>query len=104
MIKCLQCGKVLEANGIESARVAIISGSVMGDEYTDSYLFCAECQVYTMEVCHDRFLGPEEIAIKGPLSKEKGDEQVSIIKRCLTPWDKKCRCEAHQEYFRGMLD
>ena len=103
MIKCLKCGKVLEANG-ENKREAIISGSIMGDEYIESYIFCDDCQVYTVEIFRDSFSGPEQTFMKGPLSKEEGNKQVSIIKRCKTPWNKKCRCEAHKEYFRGMLD
>ena len=103
MIKCSKCEKVLETDK-ENKRIAIISGSIMGDEYTESYIFCTECQVYTVEIYRDRFLGPEQVSIKGPLSKEEGDKIINIIKKCPEPWNKKCRCNAHHEYFRGMLD
>ena len=59
--------------------VASISGSIMGDEYIDSYFFCSRCQVYSEEVYHDRFLGDEEIFMKGPLSKSEGDAHVALI-------------------------
>jgi hypothetical protein len=57
-----------------------------------------------VEVYHDRFLGEEEIFFKGPLSKAEGDAKVALIWECAEPWDKKCRCSAHQEYFDGALD
>jgi len=102
-MKCLQCGTDLVEEGAERP-VASISGSIMGDEYIESYFLCSLCQTYTVEVCHDRFLGEEEIFFKGPLSRAKGDANVALIRRCDEPWNKKCRCSAHQEYFDGALD
>ena len=81
-----------------------ISGSIMGDEYTESYYFCSKCQVYTVEIYHDRFLGEEEILVRGPVSKPEGDAMVELTKQCSEPWNKKCRCEAHRSYFEGLLD
>jgi hypothetical protein len=103
MIKCLKCGKILESDG-GNKREAVISGSIMGDEYVESYFFCDDCQVYTVEIYRDKFSGPEQISMNGPLSKKEGDKKISIIKRCKNPWDKKCRCKAHRKYFGGMLD
>ncbi len=102
MVQCSKCGKDLEKD--EGARVTSISGSVMGDENTDTYYFCKSCGVYTIEVYHDRFLGEGEISIRGPLSKEDGDAKVRLIGECPEPWDKKCRCPAHRTYFEGWLD
>ena len=102
-MKCLQCGRDFVEEGTDRP-IASISGSIMGDEYIDSYFFCSRCQVYTVEVYHDRFLGDEEIFVKGPLSKSEGDAQVALIRECPEPWDKKCRCSAHQLYFEGSLD
>jgi len=103
MIACSKCGKELE--GKEGGdRVASISGSIMGDETIDSFYFCNNCGVYTIEGYHDRFMGDEEVSTRGPLSKEEGDEKVRWIKECSEPWDKKCRCPAHQAYFGGWLD
>ncbi|MCL5269399.1 MAG: hypothetical protein M1457_02330 [bacterium] len=84
--------------------MASISGSIMGDEYIETYYYCAECGVYTVEVCHDRFLGEEEVSVQGPVSKTEGDEKVALIRRCSRPWDKKCRCKAHRTYFGDSLD
>lgn len=103
MIHCLQCGKPLSGEG-RPGSVASISGGIMGDEYTDSYYFCPECCVYTVEAYYDRFLGDGEASLKGPLSKEEGDRCVRLIAQCSEPWDKSCRCAAHREYFNDSLD
>jgi len=84
--------------------MASISGSIMGDEYTDSYYFCSKCQVYTLQEHHDRFLGDDDTRVRGPISRDEGDHLVKLIRQCPRPWDKKCRCPAHLEYFRGQLD
>ena len=36
--------------------------------------------------------------------KAEGDAKLALIKRCDQPWNKKCRCDAHREYFGGWLD
>ena len=100
MIECAQCGEVFE----QEAGVASISGSIMGDEYTESYFFCSKCGVYTVEVYHDRFLGEDDISVRGPVAKSEGDDKIQLIKRSPEPWNKKCRCKAHREYFGRWLD
>jgi hypothetical protein len=103
MVRCLQCGAVLPpTNGGGCA--ASISGSILGDEYTESYFLCDRCGVYTVEVCCEPFLGEEEVACRGPVPAEEGEAAVSLIKQCAEPWDKKCRCPAHITYFKGALD
>jgi hypothetical protein len=103
MIKCSQCEREFDRKQ-ENTFVASMSGSIMGDEYIESYLFCDNCGVYTVEIYHDRFLGEDEISVRGPLSKSEGDEKVKLIQQCPEPWDKKCRCEAHRAYFGGWPD
>ena len=103
MIACSQCGREFDQQGKKSFR-ASLSGGIMGDEYIESYFFCDHCGVYTVEVCHDRFLGEEEVSTRGPVSKADGDAKVELIKQCTEPWNKKCRCEAHRAYFGGWLD
>jgi hypothetical protein len=103
MIHCLQCGNKLNAAG-GPGLVASISGGIIGDEYTHSYYFCPDCNVYTVEVYHDRFLAEGESSLRGPLSKAEGDENVRLIGECSEPWDKKCRCAAHRSYFNDSLD
>jgi hypothetical protein len=103
MIRCSQCGRAFDRQAADQS-VASISGSIMGDEYIESYFFCAQCGVYTVEVYHDRFLGDEEVFVNGPISKPDGDAKVELIRQCSEPWDKKCRCKAHLSYFDGELD
>ena len=103
MIRCSQCGRGFDREAGDRS-IASISGSIMGDEYIESHYFCSQCQVYTVEVYHDRFLGEEEISVRGPVSKPDGDAMVELIKQCEEPWNKKCRCKAHQSYFQGQLD
>jgi hypothetical protein len=103
MANCLQCGKSLEEEK-KHGIIASISGSIMGDEMTETFFFCAACQVYSLEICHDRFCGETSVRMSGPLTKAEGDARVEIIRACSEPWDKKCRCEAHKTYFEGWLD
>jgi hypothetical protein len=102
VIRCSQCGRDLDQ--AMDRPVASISGSIMGDEYTESFFFCSQCDVYTVEIYHDRFLGDDDVFVRGPISKPEGDAKVELIKQCSEPWDKKCRCKAHQSYFDGGLD
>jgi hypothetical protein len=103
MICCRVCGKEFRP-GENSGHVASISGSIMGDECIESYYFCEECQVYTVEVYFDYFSGEEVSNVYGPIDKNTGDEKIALINRCPEPWNKKCRCSAHLEYFQGTLD
>lgn len=84
--------------------MASISGGIMGDEYIESYFLCSRCEVYTVEIYHDRFLGEDTVFVRGPVSKAEGDAKVELIRQCSEPWNKKCRCRAHQAYFEGSLD
>jgi hypothetical protein len=99
-MNCKQCNQPLESQD----RVASISGSVMGDEYSDVYYRCPSCGQYTVALWRDNFTGEETVSYSGPLSKETGDERVGLIGKCSQPWDKKCRCDAHREYFGNSLD
>ncbi len=76
----------------------------MGDEVTDSYFLCPECDVYTVAKWWDDFTGEDTMNLSGPVSKEKGESRIELIRKCSRPWDKKCRCEAHCEYFNDTLD
>lgn len=98
--ECRQCQRPLSWE----ANVASISGSIMGDEHTDSYFLCPVCNSYTVVSSWDNFTGLETINSSGPLARQAGDAQVDLIRRCARPWDKKCRCDAHRTYFRGTLD
>ena len=84
--------------------IASISGSIMGDEHTDTYFLCPACGCYTVVVDWDDFTGVETTTVSGPLSGTEGQERVRLIRQCAQPWDKKCRCPAHLEYFQNTLD
>ncbi len=101
-IRCSKCGR--DFAGQERRPAASISGSIMGDEYTESYYFCDSCGMYTVEVYHDRFLGDGEVLVRGPVEKSEGDASVELIGKCPEPWNKKCRCSAHKSYFGDVLD
>ncbi len=100
VIQCSQCGKSFAAEH----RIASISGSIMGDEHTDSFFLCPVCDVYTVASWWDNFTGTETVSSSGPVARVEGDAQVALIRMCDRPWDKKCRCEAHLKYFGGSLD
>jgi len=76
----------------------------MGDEYTESYYLCPHCGVFTVEVYHDRFLGGDNVSLRGPISKSEGEAKIELIRQCPEPWNKNCRCEAHRSYFGRWLD
>jgi hypothetical protein len=100
-MQCKQCSRPF----LKEERVASISGSILGDECTDSYFLCPVCGVYTVAGWCDVFTGGEEtLNLSGPLSKEEGDKRIEQIQRCSRPWDKKCRCDAHRAYFHNTLD
>ena len=102
-VDCSKCGTSL-GEGEHSARVAVISGGIMGDEYIDSWYYCRECQVYTLETYRDRFTNEDTVTVDGPIDKATGDAKVALIAQCPNPWSKSCRCPAHVEYFGGWLD
>ena len=102
-MNCSKCGTLL-VEGEHDGPVAAISGSIMGDEYTDSWYFCSACQVYTLRTCRDRFTNEDIVTVHDPIDKTTGDAKVALITQCRTPWNKRCRCPAHLEYFGGWLD
>jgi hypothetical protein len=99
-MNCIQCTREF----LNEELIASISGSIMGDEYTDSYYLCPVCRVYTVAMWRDNFTGIETMNLSGPIPEQKGNERVALIKKCSESWDKHCRCEAHREYFNDALD
>jgi hypothetical protein len=95
---CSACGHRFEPG----ERVASISGSISGDECTESWYYCTCCLVYSVEVYWDVFLGDESVTVHGPIAKAAGDEKVALIRRCPTPWLKTCGCESHRAYFQAL--
>ncbi len=103
MTRCASCRHPLD-NSEESLR-AVMRGSIMGDEYCECYYRCPECRGYTLTVSRDRFCGEEVVVTEGKLLDEaEADRRIAVISRCPEPWNKRCRCEAHLEYFGTVLD
>ena len=100
IMNCIQCTREF----LKDERVASISGSIMGDEYTDVYYLCPVCRVYTVANWRDSFTGNETMTLSGPMADHEGHARVELIKTCSRAWDKKCRCEAHRDYFNNALD
>ena len=101
--ECAKCGAVSGESDVFT-RVASISGSVMGDEYTSSFFYCAKCELYTIGQYHDHFGGEDTASFTGGVSKADAEPKIAIIRRCEEPTHKRCRCEAHIEYFGNSLD
>jgi hypothetical protein len=100
---CKQCGRKLDGENT-NARVVSMSGSIMGDECTDTYYLCPDCDVYTVEQYWDYFSGGESASEQGPVARADGDDAVASIRQCAEPWNKKCRCPSHRAHFGGSLD
>ncbi len=100
MTACSACGREVP----DPRPLAAISGSVMGDEDSDCWYLCASCGLYTVVQWHEAFCGEETSSVRGPVDRATGDARVALIRRCDRPWDKRCRCPAHREYFGDSLD
>jgi len=97
---CVKCKRAFA----DEDRLAAMSGSIMGDECTDVYYLCPVCRTFTVASWRDDFTGDETVTISGPLEENMGMARVDLIRQCSEPWDKKCRCAAHREYFNDALD
>jgi hypothetical protein len=99
-MKCSKCGREFDQYGKDGERVPTIYGDAQGYECSDSYYFCRRCEVYTVKTVHESFpSGDLDTTTRGPVSKEQGDAKVALIRRCPTPTDKWCHCEAHRAIF-----
>ena len=96
-MNCVTCKSDL---GTWKERAAWLSYSVLGNEHTATYWFCKPCNVYTIEMDEDRFLGEESSWTVGPVRREEGDATVAKFKSCPDPGEKRCKCPIHQEFER----
>ncbi len=83
----------------QAERVASICGDVFGDEYIDTFYRCARCGAYSRESFRDRFSGPSSARTEA-LEAQAAEALIELVRRCPSPADEDCRCEAHREYFR----
>jgi hypothetical protein len=96
MAHCKKCGAGIPENPV------CISAELSGDEYTECWYFCGKCGVYSVESFTEPFADEETTRVEGPIPKDEGDKKVALARQCETPWEKKCDCDAHKEYFKGM--
>lgn len=94
-MNCSKCGHDL---GDYRTRRALFCSLGQGDEYTDSWWFCPDCGVYTVDVVRDSFATDEaeHIHVRGPISKVDGDAELREIAKCPDPTDKFCDCPLHR--------
>jgi hypothetical protein len=97
VVKCANCQQEFDRTGRDRP-VAAIAVEVAGDEYIESFFFCAACGVYTQETYCDRFLGEETVSVSGPIAAQRGDALVELIRGCPDPMNKKCTCEVHRKF------
>jgi hypothetical protein len=55
--------------------------SPTGDEFSDELHICSECNAWSMVTYVDRFAGPVEVKVTGPLSEEEVQQQRQRLKR-----------------------
>ena len=96
-MQCAICKK--ELTDADRPRAGI-SVSVMGDEYIYTYVYCTNCNMYTVESYYDCFMGEEEISFF-TVDKATGDRAIELIKACPDPFDKNCNCPSHKAMFYG---
>ena len=96
---CLNCQRVFEETEKRAAGISIF---VMGDEYIYSYWRCPQCDKWTIESYHDRFLGEASIGLLGPFPTEVGARCVQLIQACPRPFDKHCECPSHDALYTGL--
>jgi hypothetical protein len=69
-----------------------------------TFVWCGACEVYTLRLYRDVFVGPETARDSEPISKEEGDRRLAAIRSCPEPYDGRCRCDGHRAYFGDWLD
>jgi hypothetical protein len=81
--------------------VATICIDAMGDEEDRTWFLCETCDAYSVWVCNEAFFTDEvKMWAEGPITREKGDQIVGMIRQCPAPRLKSCRCPAHRKLSR----
>jgi hypothetical protein len=83
-IACKGCGKPLGRKAI----AAYDGGeSPMGDDWSNTCYLCPGCGQYTVEFWSERYMADDHVEVKGPLSREEGEEIVRQINERPAPDD-----------------
>lgn len=83
-LRCARCGSAPGPAG-PGQRVASVSGSILGDECTETWYYGSGCNACTVEIYRDVLLGENSVSINGPVAREEGDSQIALIRQCATP-------------------
>ena len=83
-MECTGCRAQIDG---ATARSLAISVEALGDEVSYRWWRCPECGAWTEERVWDRFLGPEERSIHGPIDDAAMAPLVDALPRCPAPWD-----------------
>ncbi len=76
-LRCPACGAPLGATTLEAAGS---ERSPWGDEYSDELHRCAGCGAWAVVTVVDRFSGPEETKVYGPMAAEEVEERREAMK------------------------
>ena len=98
MIACLTCHRELPEPQ------SLINGRVMGEDHTEAYYYCPQCDHFILALYLDQIGEESEPSLQGPLSHKEVAPKLAIIARCQKPTRVRCTCDAHREYFGGCLD
>ena len=70
--KCPGCGEPLTKATCQSTSW---ERSPYGDEFSDELHQCTQCHAWSLMTFVDRFSGPDELKIEGPLTEEEAEAQ-----------------------------
>ena len=70
--KCSACGEPLTET---SCQATFWERSPYGDEFSDELHQCTRCAAWLLVTLVDRFSGPDDVKIEGPLTEEEAEEQ-----------------------------
>ena len=70
--KCPGCGESLNQDSCQSTSW---ERSPYGDEFSDELHQCKKCLAWSLVTFVDRFSGPDDMKIEGPLTDDEAEEQ-----------------------------
>lgn len=76
----VHCPACRAALGDETCRASAWDRSPSGDEYADEIHRCGGCGAWWVVTRVDRFCGPEEMKIDGPLTAEEAQQRCTAMR------------------------
>jgi hypothetical protein len=74
---CPGCGAGLTSSSLQAQGW---ERSPYGDEFSDELHRCPDCGAWSLVSVVDRFCGPDEVKVSGPLSEQEAEEQRQRLK------------------------